>query len=174
MKTILVQGKWIPCILILLGACARLVPHPWNFTPIMAIGLYAGARSAKLWTATLITVAALLLSDSILGFYSGMAYVYAASLVPVVLGWCVRERGGVGAIVASAAFSSISFFLITNAAVWAASSLYAHTWAGLGACFTAALPFYRNEIAGDALYTCAFFGADALLLSAWVPKRQAA
>jgi hypothetical protein len=49
-----------------LGTCARLVPHPWNATPMMAIGLYAGARSAKLWSAVLITVAALLLSDSIL------------------------------------------------------------------------------------------------------------
>ena len=110
------QNKWIPALLIALGACARLVPHPWNFTPIMAIALYAGVRSTKFWTAALITLGALLLSDSILGFYSGMPYVYAASLVPVALGSYIRERSSLGAIAGSAVFSSVSFFLITNVA----------------------------------------------------------
>ena len=158
-------------MLILLGACARILPHPWNFTPIMAIGLYAGARSARLWSAVLITLAALLLSDSILGFYSGMVYVYAASLIPALVGSGLRGRSSAGTIVASASVSSISFFLITNIAVWTTGNLYPHTWAGLTECFTAALLFYRNEIVGDALYTCAFFGADALLLRAVTPKR---
>jgi hypothetical protein len=103
-----------------------------------------------------------------------MAYVYAASLVPVGLGWWLRERPSVGALIASATLGSISFFLITNAAVWAKSSMYPHTWAGLGLCFTAALPFYRNEIAGDAVYTCAFFGGEALLLHVLGAKRQVA
>jgi uncharacterized membrane protein YedE/YeeE len=79
-------------LLIALGACARLVPHPWNFTPMMAIGLYAGARTTKVWAGILLTVAALLLSDAVLGFYSGMLYVYAASLVPVLL----ASRGAQG------------------------------------------------------------------------------
>jgi hypothetical protein len=69
--------------------------------------------------------------------------------------------------------SSVLFFLLTHAAVWMAGNLYPHTWAGLGVCFTAALPFYRNEIAGDALYTCALFGADALLRAARAAKPQA-
>lgn len=132
------------------------------------------ARSARLWGAILITLGALLFSDSILGFYSGMMYVYAASLIPALIGSGLRGRSSVGTIVASASVSSISFFLITNFAVWMTGNLYPHTWAGLMECFTAALPFYRNEIVGDALYTCAFFGADALLLRAVTPKQLAA
>jgi hypothetical protein len=54
MKPDVMQHNWIPALLIVLGACARLVPHPWNFTPIMAIALYAGARSTKFWTAPLV------------------------------------------------------------------------------------------------------------------------
>jgi hypothetical protein len=174
MKRFVVRGAWIPALLILLGASTRLAPHPWNFTPIMAVGLYAGARSTRLLTAALITVAALLFSDSILGFYSGMTYVYAASLVPVALGWWMRDRAGVGGIIAAATVGSLSFFFITNAAIWAKSSMYPHTWAGLGACFTAGLPFYRNEIAGDAVYACALFGSEALLFHMLRLKRQAA
>jgi hypothetical protein len=49
-------NRRIVLLLIALGACARLVPHPWNFAPIMAIGLYAGARSTKLWAGILLTL----------------------------------------------------------------------------------------------------------------------
>jgi hypothetical protein len=154
---------------------AYIVPHPWNFTPMMAIGLYAGARSTKLWAGMILTVAALLSSDAILGFCAGMWYVYAASLVPVLLGRLARRRGtGVGFIATSGLVSSVSFFIITNAAVWATSHLYVHTWGGLATCFVAALPFYRNEIVGDAFYTFVFFGAEAVFRASWNSKPQVA
>jgi hypothetical protein len=54
MKPGVMQHNWIPALLIVLGACARLVPHPWNFTPIMAMALYAEARSTKFRTAPLV------------------------------------------------------------------------------------------------------------------------
>jgi hypothetical protein len=162
-------------LLVALGACARLVPHPWNFTPLMAIGLYAGVRSAKLWAGMILTLAALLLSDGILGFYPGMWYVYAASLIPVLLGHLARQRGTATMFIAASALASgISFFIITNTAVWATSHLYAHTWGGLTTCFVVALPFYSNQILGDAFYTCVLFGADAVLRGFWNPKLQVA
>lgn len=174
------QRNWpnqsITLLLIALGACGRIIPHPWNFTPMMAIGLYAGVRSAKLWRGVLVTLAALLASDAILGFYAGMWYVYAASLIPVLLGWLAQQqpRRRVELVAASAIVSSISFFVITNAAVWATGNLYPHTWGGLATCFTAAIPFYRNQIAGDALYTFALFGADALFRAALYSKPEVA
>ena len=169
-------NKSITLLLIALGAYARIAPHPWNFTPMMAIGLYAGARSAKLWMGVLVTLAALLASDAILGFYSGMWYVYAASLIPVLLGWLAQQQPWrrVALVAASAIVSSISFFVITNAAVWATGNLYPHTWGGLSTCFMAAIPFYRNQVAGDALYTFALFGADALFRAALYSKPEVA
>src|SRR5689334_9609399 len=112
------QRNWphkFTLLLIALGACARIAPHPWNFTPIMAIGLYAGARSIKLWVGVLVTMAALLASDAILGFYSGMWYVYAASLIPVLLGRIAQQqpRRRIAFVTASAIVSSVSFFVIT-------------------------------------------------------------
>ena len=146
-----------------LGACARLLPHPWNFTPMMAIGLYAGAKSAKLYTGVLATMAALLVSDAVLGFYPGMWFVYAASLIPVFIGRIVRRNDGIGAIAGGAVFASVSFFLTTNFMVWASGPLYPHTAAGLAACFAAGIPFYRNELLGDACYTLALFGGHAVI-----------
>src|SRR4051812_31910359 len=75
---------WI--VIVVLGACARLVPHPWNFTPMMAIGLFAGSHAGKVSSGVLATLFALALSDAVLGFYSGFWYVYAAALISVFLG----------------------------------------------------------------------------------------
>ena len=129
----------------------------------MAIGLYAGAKSTKLRFGILATLLALFASDAVLGFYRGMWYVYGASCIPVLLGSLGSRRGGRAWLWGAAAVSSISFFVLTNAAVWATGHLYPHTMGGVAACFAAAVPFYQNQIAGDIFYTAALFGADALL-----------
>jgi hypothetical protein len=160
--------------MVLLGACARLAPHPWNFTPIMAIGLFAGYQGRKASTGVLTTLLALALSDAVMGFYRGFWYVYAAALIPVFLGWLIRNRSSAGAIAAAALASSLSFFFITNFMFWATSLWYPHTVAGLSACFLGAIPFYQNQILGDAFYTAAIFGGYAALSRYCQPVRQAA
>src|SRR5690348_9181940 len=163
-------NKKIVAAMIGLGACARLLPHPWNFTPILAIALYAGVQSARIRTGVLATFLALLLSDLVMGLYRGMGWVYAAWLIPVLIGRLVRRKPGVTTIAAGALSSSLLFFLTTNFAVWAGGHTYPHTAAGLAACFTAAIPFYRNQFLGDAFYTVALFGGHALIAS--LARRQ--
>jgi hypothetical protein len=84
----------------------------------------------------------------------------------------IRNRSGVGAVVAAALASSLSFFLITNFMVWATGALYPHTIAGLTASYVAGIPFYRNQLLGDAFYTLAMFGGYALLSRFLQPARQ--
>ena len=168
------NGKRLWIALVLLCAAARLLPHPWNFTPLMAIGLFSGYQASKASTGILVTLSALALSDLVLGFHSGFWFVYAAALVAVLFGRITRNRGGAGAIAAAALASSLSFFLITNFMVWAAGRLYPMTLAGLAACFSAAIPFYQNQILGDAFYTLAIFGGYALLKRSFHPLHQAA
>ena len=160
--------------MVLLGACARVIPHPWNFTPMMAIGLFAGYHARKASTGVLMTLLALALSDAVMGFYPGFWYIYAASLIPVLLGWLIRNRRGAGAVAVASLASSLSFFLITNFMFWATSLWYPHTVAGLSARFLAAVPFYQNQILGDAFYTVAIFGGYAVLSRYCQPVRQAA
>lgn len=145
-----------------LAAAARLIPHPWNFTPLVALALYAGARSPKLRAGVGVTLAAFLLSDAILGFHKGMWFVYGAAMIPVLLGSLLRGRESVGTVVAAGLLSNLSFFAITNFMVWT-GSMYPHTMAGLSACFTAAIPFYGNQLMGDALFVAVLFGFDPLV-----------
>jgi uncharacterized protein DUF6580 len=158
--------------MVVLGAFARLLPHPWNFTPMMAIGLFAGSQARKASTAVLATLFALVVSDAVMGFYPGFWYVYAAALIPVLLGRRIRNRAG--AIAAAAIVSGLSFFLITNFMVWTTGALYPHTMAGLSACYLAGIPFYRNQVLGDVVYTVAIFGGYAALNRLRQPVRQAA
>ena len=160
--------------MVVLGACARLLPHPWNFTPLIAIGLFAGSQARFAATGVLATLSALALSDAVMGFYSGFWYVYAAALVPVLLGRLIRHRSGVPAIAAAGLGSSLSFFLITNFMVWATGSLYPHTAAGLATCFAAGIPFYQNQLLGDGFYIFALFGGHAALSRVLRPVPQAA
>jgi hypothetical protein len=160
--------------MVVLGAGARLIPHPWNFTPLMAIGLFAGTQARMARTGVLATVSALALSDGILGFYSGFWYVYGAALIAVWFGRLIRNRGSAGTIAAAAVASSVSFFAVTNSMVWVTGSLYPHTTAGLAACFWAALPFFRNQLLGDGFYTVALFGGYAAFSRYFRPLEQAA
>jgi hypothetical protein len=59
--------------------------------------------------------------------------------------------------------ASTSFFAISNYAVWAGSALYPHTAAGLGACYVAAVPFYRNDLLSTTAITVVAFGVPALV-----------
>src|SRR5665213_1038458 len=111
------NGKRLWIAMVVLCAIARVLPHPWNFTPLMAIGLFSGYQASKASTGILVTLSALALSDLVLGFHSGFWFVYGAALVAVLFGRITRNRG-VGAIVAGALGSSLSFFLITNFMVW--------------------------------------------------------
>jgi hypothetical protein len=143
---------------IAVAAVLRLVPHLPNFSPIDAMALFGGAYLGRRWIAFAAPLAALLLSDFVLGFYHGMATVYATVALIVAIGWWVSSRRTPLRIAAAAVASSVTFFVITNFGMWLFSGFYPVTWAGLVACYAAAIPFFQNTIAGDFFYTALLFG----------------
>lgn len=157
----------IAFLLVVVAAASRVVPHPWNFTPMLAVALFAGARIERSWLATLGVLACLALGDIMLGAfpYAGMIWVYASMILVVLLGRLLRTRTGVLATLVTALGAGALFFVLTNFAVFAGSNLYPHTLDGLGQCYVAALPFYRNQIVGDLVFTGALFGLHAFALS---------
>src|SRR5688572_27835083 len=124
-----------------LGIVFRLVPHPPNFTPLADISLFAGYYFHNARFAAAPTLAAMIISDVILGFYDGrvMVTVYCALLLPVLFGFLLGRRATFLRITFSTLAGSILFFAITNWAVWAFSGMYASTWQGLKACYIAGL-----------------------------------
>lgn len=153
--------------MILAAAALRLCPHLPNFTPIAAMALFGGAHLADKRLAFGVPLAALLLSDAVLGFYPGMLAVYGSFALIVVLGLGLRTNRTILSVAGTALVGSLLFFIITNFAVWAAGALYPRTPAGFSECFVAAIPFFQNTLAGDAFYAAMLFGGFALAQKRW-------
>jgi hypothetical protein len=160
--------------MILAATASRLIPHPPNFSPLAAIALFGGATFANKRAAFLVPFAGLFLSDLVLGFYAITPVVYGAFALTVCLGFCVRRGRTPGRIAAAAIVSALLFFAITNFGVWALDHWYPKTPAGLMACYAAAIPFFRNTLLSNLLYSALLFGGLAVAENRFVPLRECA
>jgi hypothetical protein len=150
-------------VAMILGAAAlRLVPHPSNFTPIGALALFAGAQfDDKRW-AFIVPLAAMLLSDIVIGFHSGMPVVYAAFAAIVCMGFLLKKKKTALRVTTASLAAATFFFVVSNFAVWAFDRLYPLTLQGLVTCYVAAIPFFQNWLAATLLYSAILFGGFAL------------
>jgi len=149
-------------LMILAAAASRLIPHAPNVASITAVALFGGAYLTNKRLALIVPLAALFLSDLVLGFYSHMEVVYGSFLLVVCLGFLLQRNRSALRIASTALASSVLFYVVTNFGVWAFESLYPKTAAGLLACYVAAIPFFQNTLVGDALYVAVLFGGFAL------------
>src|SRR6266853_631215 len=139
--------------MILAAAASRLIPHPPNFTPIAAMALFGGASFASKRVALLVPLAGLCLSDLVLGFYSVTPVVYGSFALIVCLGFWLRRGQTLWRIACATVVGAVLFFVLTNFGVWALDALYPRTLAGLAGCYVAAIPFFRNTLLSDFLYS---------------------
>jgi len=148
--------------LVIFAVVARLVPHPWNITPIGAFGLFAGTKMS-LRQAWLVPIAALLVGDLISGFYSFtvMAGVYLGFLAAPFIGrFLIRDDESPLQILGAVGVNALVFFLLSNFAVWAAG-YYPPTVEGLLACYVAGLLYMGISALGDGFYCALLFGGQA-------------
>ena len=161
------------CALIALAVATRLVIFffpgviPYNFTPVEALGLFGGAWFADRRSAFIVPLAAMAVSDLVIGLYPLLPLVYACIAGSVLLGFRLRTRRSTLRITVAAIASSTGFYVVTNFGVWATSGMYPHTLAGLIACYVAGVPFYPATLAGTLLWSGALFGGYALLARRW-------
>ena len=153
-----------------LAALSRLLPHPPNVTPIAAMALFAGAHLRNWRIAFLLPMAAMFLSDLALGFtvygvvlLKSQPVVYLCMMVTVGIGRLIENKRSVAQVLATTLISAVIFYIATNFAVWAWGALYPRSGSGLIACYTAAIPFFRNSLIGDIAFVAVLFGGFAVL-----------
>ncbi len=159
-------------LLLLAAVLTRVMPHAgWmNFTAVGGALLYFGARRS--WREMLAPLAVLMAADYFLTVYTyhyafrweaylptWAWYVAAMALGQILL----SSRSTFVRVAAASLLGPTSFFLISNYAVWAPGGMYPHTLAGLEACYVAAIPFYRNDLASTAIVLGVAIGVPALL-----------
>jgi hypothetical protein len=155
----------LSAFLIALNVAVRLTPHTPNVTPLAATALFASFLLESGILAAAVPILALAIGDLVIGGYDWrvMAVVYAALAVPVLFGRYLRGRLGAVRIAASALASSVVFFLTTNFAVWCYGYWYTRDLKSLLQCYTAAVPFFRNTVVGDLLWSFILFTGYAVV-----------
>jgi len=149
---------WILTLMVFAAAFVRLIPHPPNFAPIAAIALFGGAYFNKKWHAFLVPLAAMFITDLILGFHQTMWAVYLSFTLIVTLGMLMIKQKKITNIFFASVTASVMFFIITNFGVWLSTPYYLKSGAGLAACFTAAIPFFHQTLLSDLFFVAILFG----------------
>jgi len=149
-------------ILVVLGlivavAATRFFPHPMNFSPVMSVALFGAAVFFNRYLGIAVAILAMIVSDIFLGFHSTLPFVYALMALAGVLGFFLREKRSPLKIAAMAISGSVLFFIITNFGVFLMTGMYSYTFEGLLTCYTMALPFFKNSLAGDLVFSGALF-----------------
>ena len=163
--------------MILAAAFSRLLTNYfriWNFTPITAMALFSGALIRDKRFAFLIPLAAMIITDAFLGFYEGILAVYAALMLITLFGFLLQNRIKVVPVILASLGASCIFFLVTNFALIYPTMLYPHTWQGIIASYTAGIPFFKNAVIGDLIYSGILFGGYELVVKRFFVQERTA
>ena len=134
-------------------ALSRIIPHPPNFTPVLAMAVFMPYLTRDIYSAMLVPLSAMFVSDLYLGFHSSMFWVYTSILLGTTLSqYTISMKKTYVHLGSNALLSSTIFFIVTNFAVWMSGSMYPLTIDGLLLCYTMAIPFFGNTLAGTLFY----------------------
>ena len=147
-----------PIALILILALARLIPHPPNFTPIIAVAIMSGYFFKNINLSFLTLVVAMLIGDLFIGFYENMIFVYASLLLITFVFYKISKKINFKSLFIYGFIGSFIFFIISNFGVWALGSpgvydiVYEKNLNGLVECYILAIPFFGNTFLSTVIF----------------------
>lgn len=161
-----------------------------NFSPVGAMALFAGYYFMNRSKAYITPVLVLLISDIVLmntlfaDFRSGLLYdgwywTYGSFLLMVVVGELFKTKKPLFPVLLGSLIAGSVHFLISNFGVWIGGGLditgmpYTRDFSGLIKCYTQALPFFRNLLYGNLIFSGILFGAFELAQAKFPKLRPA-
>jgi hypothetical protein len=155
-------------LFVLLAVAVRFMPHPWMFTPVVGSLLFFGARGSRrqLWMPFVLLAASdVVLTKWVYSYpFSGDHYATFAWYAAVLwLGTRLGAKTKWVPVIGAALASSVSFFLLTNLTSWAWLDMYPKNLSGVMMSYAAGLPFFRNALEGDLIFTAAMFATPMAL-----------
>jgi hypothetical protein len=92
---------------------------------------------------------------------------WAWYLVPCFFGFFLRDKIKPLTVLGAGLGTGVGFYLTSNFCVWAFGNIaYAKNLSGLIECYVKAIPFFRNGIISDVVFSLVFFGIGALAAQA--------
>lgn len=155
-------------LFVVLAVVTRFLPHPFSFTPVGAALLFFGARGPRkqAWIPVLLLAGSdFVLTRFVYGYpYTLDHFATVAWYAAVIgMGTLLRDNARPVRIAGAALATAVSFFALSNFAVWLVWNMYPPTLSGLAACYAAGVPFFRNEVVSDFLFSAIMFSLPAII-----------
>ena len=146
----ILKKEIIPISLVFILAFARLIPHPPNFTPIIAVAIMSGYFFKNINLSFFVLFIAMCLSDLFIGFYENIIFVYAALFIITFIFYKLSKKVNLKNLFIFSFAGSLIFFIVSNFGVWMLGSpglndiAYEKSLNGLMECYFMAIPFFGN------------------------------
>ena len=129
-------------------AASRFVPHPPNFTSLLALSFYVPALLGKKYIPAL--VISFIITDSILGIHQTIIFTWGSIILICLMSSVFK--GKIYQRIVGSLVGVMIFFIISNFGVWS-SGMYSYDLNGLILCYTLALPFLGYNLVSTLIFS---------------------
>ena len=153
------ESYYLPIVLILILSFSRIIPHPPNFTPIIAVAIMSSYFFKNIYLSCATLLISMLLADAFIGFYSNMFFVYLSLLLIVFIFHKISEKMNFKNLFICGFIGSLIFFIISNFGVWVLGGPgvldipYEKNLNGLVECYVLAIPFFGNTFLSTLIFS---------------------
>ena len=154
---ITLKKEIFPISLILILAFARLIPHPPNFTPIIAVAIMSSYFFRNILLSCTVIIISMLLADIFIGFYKNIFFVYLSLLLIIYIFSHINRKIKLKNLFIFGLLGSIIFFILSNFGVWILSEMYEKNLNGLINCYLLAVPFFVNTLLSTIIFSYTAF-----------------
>jgi len=154
----IIKKEIFPIGLILILVFSRLIPHPWNFTPVIAVAMMSGYFFKNLYLSVSVLIISMLIADTFIGFYENIIFVYIALLLIAFTFYKIGKKINFKNLFLYSFAGSLAFFVISNFGVWVLGSPglndlpYEKSLSGLIECYILAIPFFGNTFLSTLIF----------------------
>jgi hypothetical protein len=174
MKKVLDTRFLIISGMILLAAVSRFLPIAFpamaNFSPVGTMALFGGAYFTKKHWAFIVPMVSLWLSNLVLNnvfytkWYPTFSFgfetaVFISFALVVGIGMIFLKKVNIVNLLTANLLGTLGFFFVSNFFVWMGGKMYTQDFSGLMTCFTMGLPFLKNTLLSNLVFSAIMFGA---------------
>ena len=129
-------------------AASRFIPHPPNFTSLIALSFYVPLFLGKRFIPALLIC--FIITDIFIGFHTIVVFTWGSVIIISLTSYIFQKN--IYMRIIGAVCGSLVFYIISNFGVWSLGS-YGYSFDGLLICYIAAIPFYSNTLISTILYS---------------------
>ena len=138
-------------------AVSRFIPHPPNFTSLIALSFYVPIFLGKRFIPALLIC--FIITDIFIGFHTTIVFTWGSVIFIGLISYLFQKN--IYTRIIGALSGSLAFYIISNFGVWSLGS-YGYSLDGLLVCYIAAIPFYSNTLISTILYSAIIEAVNTL------------